>query len=650
MLNDYLAVGDNEVANHARLATYMNALGSPFDSGSAICKCDTLTAEILGDAPYTLPDDPDNPAPWYDPNVPESGQFLGVMILTVDGDSTYPQSRTVSTSVGGVGSLGPTRTDPRPMTFTALLLGTTCCAVAYGYQWLTQALQPADADCNGQCAYRYSCCPDEGQTADQFNAAYRRTYRRVALTSGPDITARHGNGGCGQGGAGCGMNADIVTVEFGLTAGSPWAWGDEQPLLDISLPTDDDEDCLVWCLPNSTDPECIEAGPCHGGNCPPVGEPCTDSHCNYPDPPVPGSASSCFCIPLAANRACFDLDLSTRPRAVPSALVMEFFSGTYDLRNATISFYKRSSAYDPTTEGVFADQFERSQTSGWGTSDSGLPWTNTGGTAVNFSVSGGQGHHRQSPAAVLRESSVPFVQQDIDIYYDMSFDAWPTTGNLYAAASPRWADTDNNYDVTLQIDPLGNVQYYPTINVGGVQQDPAGFVHILDGTPPPGTTFRVHWQVTGNDFAVSVWDIRTCEPTEPVFTFTDDQVPVSAGIAVKSFSDSDIVPHVDFDNIHTNSDAALTCDQISELADPWLQYNVNFLRDNSTLTLDGQVGRAMQECGGVCSPSTYVFGYEGSPPQWPVLPSEPICVCVETNALVTPSENATLSIRTSGRY
>ena len=59
----FFSVGGIEVINTARLRAYLETVGSPLDSGSAVCGCDTLTNELFEQLPYTAPDDPGSPAP-----------------------------------------------------------------------------------------------------------------------------------------------------------------------------------------------------------------------------------------------------------------------------------------------------------------------------------------------------------------------------------------------------------------------------------------------------------------------------------------------------------------------------------------------------------------------------------------------------------
>lgn len=354
MITDYLKVGSNEIANTARLNAYLTKLGGPFANGT-VCACPTLTAAVVGDLPYTVPNDPDPDvaAPWYDADVPDSADFLGFLPLSVAGTDDYPVSRSVTASVSGSGSIGAPRTGPRTLVVTGLLVAKTCCAVEYGLHWLAEALQGCNGgSCSGDCMSMYTCCPPAGITAAQYNARYRRTYRRVALTSGPTVTARDGSGSCtGTCGGG---GADILTVEFTLTAGSPWAWTDATPLLDVALPVDTSTDCVTWCKSSSTDPAC--GGACKYADCHETADNCGDPRHQPTDLPDTGSAPlTGNCLPLATTRQCYDIDLSGRPQWSVDALSILVRSGSAPLRNVTVTLYSKGSFAASTPCDTIAD-------------------------------------------------------------------------------------------------------------------------------------------------------------------------------------------------------------------------------------------------------------------------------------------------------
>ena len=98
-------------------------------------------------------------------------------------------------------------------------------------------------------------------------------------------------------------------------------------------------------------------------------------------------------------------------------------------------------------------------------------------------------------------------------------------------------------------------------------------------------------------------------------------------------------------------DGDLSCAQIADRkrCDPLAVFEVGSVPAGGTLVLDGQIGRATVECGGNCETSTSVWGTGGASPTWPAFACASICVCLETDALLEPAEDARLTIGVTGR-
>ncbi|GAA2945951.1 MULTISPECIES: hypothetical protein [Streptomyces] len=381
----YLSLGSDggvEIANHARLAAYLESVGSPLDTVTA-CGCETFDAALVGDDPYTSPEADD--APWYDPDVPESADFAGLLVLSVDGLDDHPVERTVTRGAAGNAALGPARTMPRTITVTAVLLGATCCAVNYGLRWLGQALAGCTGvGCGGDCLTLFTCCPDQIDDPDEFAARYRRTLRRVALVDGPRVVARHGTGCTGSGG--CTVGADILTVEFVLTAASPWMWTDPVPVLEVPVPLDESDDCITWCVHPSPGtpglPVCVELTdscppgsvaavltdaacdlpwpereslelpcdqPCRLAACPDMDALCSDPSCRTPAPPVAPPPATCFCSAIAVTEEAYELDLSSWPAWFGAVPIITVEAGSQDLRRVTVTLFERRDKHEGMT-------------------------------------------------------------------------------------------------------------------------------------------------------------------------------------------------------------------------------------------------------------------------------------------------------------
>ncbi len=342
MLTDYAATNGNELWNTTRLQAYLTNVGSPFDSGPDICTCPTLTPEVLGHTgPYTTPDDALSPAPWFDVDVTESAEFLGFLPLSIDGIDDNLRARQVSGALGGGGVFGPTRDLPRTMTVSGVIIGSTCCGAAYGLHWLAEALASCTGSgCDGDCFTMYNCCPDPGLTADQFNAAHRRTFRRTSLVSGPIVTRRRASASCDR--SNCSAGAELIDVEFVLVAATPWAWTDPIPVLSVTPPIADPDDCIVWCLSGeTTGPHSCNSSECLFQDCSKPTNLCGDPRASVPTPPQPKLPASSFCAPLGPERACYSIDLSTRPQWATDVPLIQVYSGATALRNVRVTFYEK---------------------------------------------------------------------------------------------------------------------------------------------------------------------------------------------------------------------------------------------------------------------------------------------------------------------
>ena len=79
-----------------------------------------------------------DPAPWYDPSLPASGEFLG--FLGEITEVSTPTARQVSTLARGGAQLGGYRLGPRTLTVKGFLIATTWAGQQYGREWLANAL------------------------------------------------------------------------------------------------------------------------------------------------------------------------------------------------------------------------------------------------------------------------------------------------------------------------------------------------------------------------------------------------------------------------------------------------------------------------------------------------------------------------------
>lgn len=100
-----------------------------------------------------------DPAPWYDPDDPDTWGFLGVVGLEVHGDQDSTRRSNVSMGLSGQGIIGPQYMAPREMTVRALALAQDECSLSRGLLWLRGQYGSSKNPCGGDPMTYFDCCP-----------------------------------------------------------------------------------------------------------------------------------------------------------------------------------------------------------------------------------------------------------------------------------------------------------------------------------------------------------------------------------------------------------------------------------------------------------------------------------------------------------
>jgi hypothetical protein len=307
VLPDYMDLAGVEIVNSARAYAYATARGVPV----RCTPCLDLAA-ALGDAPYIDP--VTDEAPWYDPAVPESADVLGVLGLGVAGFDTSTLGRDPVELVGDGAAIGPARRAHREIGYTVLLISAGDCALSYGLEWLSSALQGnACGTCTGDELCVFSCCPVEGERE------LRHVYD-VGLLDGPQVTATQY----------LPTGVVLATVTFSLVAGTPWMY--RQPLATLVDWVPLGAGALVGPIdPDQVYQQCITAAPCaQDPLCPPPPLP--------PAPPVP--TSPCYPTGTATfRRSLISLSPLAQPAWLETVPVLEVQAGAADMRRLLVRFW-----------------------------------------------------------------------------------------------------------------------------------------------------------------------------------------------------------------------------------------------------------------------------------------------------------------------
>jgi len=242
----YLSFGGNEIVNNSRTwGISRTAQPCPmFWLKGDVCA--TMNGALFEAAPYDY--DSITLTPWYDQDVPQSGDFFGFFAYSITEamDSTRTVSRTESITDGGV--LGRTRKATKTMRVRGLLMGRGRLAIEYGQAWLSAAVDPNACGQHGtECGltdlqWFADCPPDRGtvvvppedpedpptqrpQTDEEYAATvqgYVRYMHDVAAISGPIITNTLQAG-----------DFMAYEVEMVFAAERPWVYGATR---DVDLP------------------------------------------------------------------------------------------------------------------------------------------------------------------------------------------------------------------------------------------------------------------------------------------------------------------------------------------------------------------------------------------------------------------------------
>lgn len=219
-------------------------------------------------------------APWYTVEEPQSAEFAGVWIMSIDGLGPTPVERQITPAVGAGGVAGPSRDAHRTLRFEAILIGCTHAGVQYGLHWLACLLRDATYDTTS--SLRYLIAHPSHTAADPDTLV--REAAGVVLTQQVNVKEEFAGGGKLH------QQATVYRVGWEMAVLSPYAY---LPAVDLTVDWDEitrqpinwihqpdcalPETCVDMPVLFSTDcvPEQIEVvntPPPVCGGCLPVGE------------------------------------------------------------------------------------------------------------------------------------------------------------------------------------------------------------------------------------------------------------------------------------------------------------------------------------------------------------------------------------------
>ena len=216
MLPDYLALSAPsdtaisgpflEMVNSARAYAYAERAGIPWllDCGH----CPGAHPVATYDTPST-----GSVAPWYVGG--DSGQFLGVIGLDVQGadDSTRQVRVTPTLTTGGV--IGPVYYGPRTLVVSGIAIASSEAGLQAGIRWMQYSFAENSSDpCVAYGLVYYDCCGAPPTHNPEPN--YRRQFRKARISEGPSFLRiyREMNSGVGA----------LVEFEMSIVTADPFEY------------------------------------------------------------------------------------------------------------------------------------------------------------------------------------------------------------------------------------------------------------------------------------------------------------------------------------------------------------------------------------------------------------------------------------------
>lgn len=321
------------------------------------CSCD-LDAPLV---PFTNPID--DMAPWYDPNDPASSEFLGAMILKIDGMVNSTAKREPSDAFGDGTILNRMRLAGRSFTFEVILLSTSCRGADYGVEWLRRVLEtdlcgcgpdPCEACYGKELTVRRSC--DDPTPCDTG----LRSWSSVGVVDGITITSEGEDSCC------CVMQR----ATFVLQSEQPFSFGCPEVACNyVSSGGTMYDKCFDWTAEcDDCCEEDVRAGRRKCDRCQTDIE-CSDTTEDDPKPTSITTVDPCFCEPLQRRiQACCIDDVGAA--GFDTAMTMEIFSGfdstadfdadffaKHGLRNMRISIFDNPNSVPCITDKASYDFF-----------------------------------------------------------------------------------------------------------------------------------------------------------------------------------------------------------------------------------------------------------------------------------------------------
>ena len=178
------------------------------------------------------------------------------------------------------------------------------------------------------------------------------------------------------------------------------------------------------------------------------------------------------------------------------------------------------------------DEFGRTSTDTWSTTDSLQSWTNSGGVAGDYDVLSGYGRHINQATSTGHHSVIAAPDADFDIVCDITTAAASTGASQFAGVIARYADANNLYEARVEFATSGAITLTIRERVASVETQLDTFTSWLTHTATSYVTVR--FQGTGSSLKAKVWRQGQPEPDVWQCEATDSDLTSAGSMGVKS--------------------------------------------------------------------------------------------------------------------
>lgn len=265
-MQPYLTYRGVEVINAARTVAYLRQfVPMNVTVPSSFAACSALSGTF--GSPYG------DPAPWYDASRPESANFYGVVLDTLDSPS--PLMRNTKALANGGQSVGQQVVKGRTLQASGAMYAASEQAMDYGQRWLAAALR---GNCEDQCGLNTVCllpaCPDAG-----LPSRWRRLYRS-GLIDGPTVAPITDQNAC-----------VVRTIAFQMASEEGYLFAEPVTIMNQALPANATEcgtlSTTQWIGDSTTRLTVVAGGPLYVQNLSVSLAPLRSNEtCPSPTPPI----------------------------------------------------------------------------------------------------------------------------------------------------------------------------------------------------------------------------------------------------------------------------------------------------------------------------------------------------------------------------